>query len=245
MIKPASYWALHKVADPATLGRVGVSLAGREVDPPLSPAEQALVGVIQKDSEWYDERVEELRTKAAERKAAYRKRKIDEAANVPNVPECPRDKTGQASSDACPAPIRPSVRPSVPPVPKGTNNNRSRSRSAGAPAREGTPNGNGNGNGGDFPKKAEEDMKLFADELEKDPDGGVNVFFDQRHHPATICMAMTGDRASRARWMQFAKAIPDDAMREELFSMYREIRAGECPKNRGAALNARLAKLMK
>lgn len=238
MIKPASYWALHKVADPTTLGRVGVSLAGREVDPPLSPAEAALVGVIQKDSEWYDERVEAMQKREAERKAAYRKRKETETGNVPNVPECPRDKTGQASSDGCPAP---SVRPSVPPSVQNNNNNNNRSRSRSpARTREGNPeNGNGNGNG-ILVESMETDMRRFADAVKG---GDESAFFDPSHDPVTIMMALTGDRRSRSRWTQFAKAIPEADLRQELFAVYREYRTGEEPQNRGAALNARLAKI--
>ena len=87
-------------------------------------------------------------------------------------------------------------------------------------------------------------MRAFADLVKADPDGGGNAFFDARYSPATICMAMTGDRLSRSRWIQFQKAIPEDAMRQELFAFYAEIRAGEEPRNRAAALNARLAKLV-
>lgn len=77
MIKPASYWALHKTADAETLGRVGLALAGREGDltPPLSKAEQCLVSVIRKDSEWMDESIAVKKKKVADAVKAHRERK--------------------------------------------------------------------------------------------------------------------------------------------------------------------------
>jgi hypothetical protein len=77
MIKPESYWALHKHSDPLTLGRVGVALAGRatELDPQLSPAEAALVAVIKQDGEWFDERIEKQRERWKERQSKSRRDK--------------------------------------------------------------------------------------------------------------------------------------------------------------------------
>lgn len=82
----------------------------------------------------------------------------------------------------------------------------------------------------------------FSAELKADPDGGP--IFDERWAPQLVCMALTGDWKSRARWGQLAAAIPGDQIREEVFAMYREMRSGEEPRNRAAALNARLTKLM-
>lgn len=77
MIKPASYWALHKTADAVTLGRVGLALAGREgeLSPPLAYAEKLLVDVIRQDSEWMDESIAAKRKKVAEAVKAHRERK--------------------------------------------------------------------------------------------------------------------------------------------------------------------------
>lgn len=75
MIKPSSYWAMHKTCDPYTLGRVGATLGGQVVDPPLNAAENALVAVVRQDSEWYDERIAEIRHAERERKRAWREKK--------------------------------------------------------------------------------------------------------------------------------------------------------------------------
>lgn len=130
MIKPASYWALHKVADPATLGRVGVSLAGREaeLEPPLSAAEAALVAVVKQDSEWHDERIEAMRRKEAERKAAYRKRKGEDEGQDGTT----RDNAGQRGTDGAsvkshevtpsPAPYSPSIHNNIINTPPSNSN---------------------------------------------------------------------------------------------------------------------------
>ena len=104
MIKPASYWALHKTCDPYTLGRVAATLGGQTVDPPLSPAEKALVAVIQQDSDWMDERIDRERERQKERKRAYRERVEKEACPQlsPIVPETNGDKAGQGERNACP-----------------------------------------------------------------------------------------------------------------------------------------------
>lgn len=77
MIKPASYWALHKTADAKTLGRVALALAGREgeLSPPLAYAEKLIVGIIRKDSEWMDENIAEKKRRVAEAVKAHRARK--------------------------------------------------------------------------------------------------------------------------------------------------------------------------
>ena len=72
MIKPTSYWALHKTCDPYTLGRVAATLGGQSVEPPLNAAEAALVEVIRQDSEWMDERIEENRERWVKRARARR-----------------------------------------------------------------------------------------------------------------------------------------------------------------------------
>lgn len=264
MIKPASYWAMHKHADPTTLGRVGVALAGREAElnPPLSPAEEALVAVIRQDNEWYDERIEAGKERERKRKAAFREqmsRTVRHVTDCPTdktgqsgtdplsqiVPNCPRDNTGQDGTDPLshvvphPSSLPSSLPPSPPPVP---NTNRSRSRNACARAREDEPNGNGNGNGKDF-ERLRKDAHAFKTDVESDGEGGAGPFFDPRHDPVVIAIALTGDAKSRARWTQLAKGLPEDAVRQELFAFYREMRSGEIPRNRGATLNARLTRL--
>jgi len=139
VIKPASYWALHKTCDAYTLGRVGATLGGQTVEPPLTVAEAALVSVIRQDSEWMDERMEAQREKWA--KAKRERRAKDGAEHNSDVLKCPKDKRGQGkcpqmseghartreeSSDVSQCPtmsssLPPSVPPSVPPTLDNTN----------------------------------------------------------------------------------------------------------------------------
>lgn len=76
MIKPASYWALHKHSDPITLGRVGVALAGRrnELQPPLSKSEALIVSMIEQDNEWHNERIDKQKEDWAKRQREKRAR---------------------------------------------------------------------------------------------------------------------------------------------------------------------------
>jgi len=97
MIKPSSYWALHKTCDAYTLGRVGATLGGQTVEPPLSAAEAALVSVIKQDSEWMDERMDAQRERWAKAKRERRSKNV--AEHDENVLKCPEDKQGH---DKCP-----------------------------------------------------------------------------------------------------------------------------------------------
>lgn len=83
MIKPASYWALHKTADAETLGRIGLALAGREgeLSPPLAHAEKLLVDVIRQDSEWMDESIAAKKKRVAEAVKRHREKKKAESAS--------------------------------------------------------------------------------------------------------------------------------------------------------------------
>ncbi len=89
MIKPASYWALHKEADAVTLGRVGLALAGREgeLSPPLAHAEKLIVAMIRHDSNWMDENIAAKKQKVAEAVKRHREKKKAESAteNVNDV----------------------------------------------------------------------------------------------------------------------------------------------------------------
>lgn len=102
MIKPASYWALHKTANVETLGRIGLALAGREVElnPPLSYAESCLVSVIRQDSEWMDESIANRKKRIAESVKAYRARKKEAAEKEePNTEPPPPPPTPQEESE--------------------------------------------------------------------------------------------------------------------------------------------------
>lgn len=95
MIKPASYWALHKTASVEMLGRIGLALAGREAEltPPLSYAETCLVAVIRQDSEWMDESIANRKKRIAESVKAYRARKKVSAEKEEQKEEPPTPPT--------------------------------------------------------------------------------------------------------------------------------------------------------
>ncbi len=84
---------------------------------------------------------------------------------------------------------------------------------------------------------------LFARALAEDADNGGGAFFDPRFDPVVICSAVSGDYHSVARWRSLVRAKGEAAVREEAFSFWRELAAGEKVRCRGAALNARLARL--
>ena len=82
----------------------------------------------------------------------------------------------------------------------------------------------------------------FIGEVNADPDKGGGPFFDPKWPPVTIMAALTKDLKSLGRWHQLAQALPEDWLRQELYTAYCELRQGERPRNPGAALNARLGK---
>ena len=233
MIKPASYWAMHKTCDAYTLGRVGAVLGGQAVEPPLNPAEQALVSVVKQDSEWMDERVEAQREKWKERQ---RKSRLSRIVTRDNGDGAVSHEKGECHDTS----VRPSVHPSVHPKQYLTN----RSVTVTVPAEK--SNGNGNGTGCEvvemLPGGSSESRRLaakFANAAKSDP----GAFFDAEHDAVSICAAVTGDFRSLKRWRQLVKAKGEAAVREETFAFWREISAGEDVANRGATLNARLARL--
>ena len=84
---------------------------------------------------------------------------------------------------------------------------------------------------------------LFARALAADADNGGGAFFDPRFDPVVICCAIVGDYGSVARWRKLVRTKGESAVREEAFSFWRELAAGERVRCRGAALNARLGRL--
>lgn len=87
MIKPASYWALHKHSDPLTLGRVGVALAGRrdELNPPLNTTEALIVSMIEQDNKWHNERIDKQKEDWAKRQREKRARDKAKAEGKENI----------------------------------------------------------------------------------------------------------------------------------------------------------------
>lgn len=117
MIKPASYWALHKHSDPLTLGRVGVALSGRrdELKPPLSASEALIVAMIEQDNEWHNERIDKQKEDWAKRQREKRARDKAKANGKENITDvtvmsrCHRD-----NGDNHDVTIPPSLPPSLP-----------------------------------------------------------------------------------------------------------------------------------
>ena len=82
--------------------------------------------------------------------------------------------------------------------------------------------------------------KCFAEEVRK---GNKEAFYDPKHSPVSICLALTASWNSLRRWRQLARALTEDTLREELAAFWTEIQSGEDVRSRGAALNARLGRL--
>ena len=125
MIKPASLWSfLKETKDPDLVRRICMTLGGHEVSPPLNVAEMALYKMIQQDSEWMDERVEAQRGRWRERQAKHRKKVAEggeEREESPNVTQSHGDNVIVTQSHD--TSVRPSVRPSIHPTPKGVSDN--------------------------------------------------------------------------------------------------------------------------
>ena len=71
---------------------------------------------------------------------------------------------------------------------------------------------------------------------------GYVAFGDPRHSTVAICIALTGDWKSLARWMQFERELPRCDLRKELADFHRSL-ADAPVRDRKKALNSRLSKL--
>lgn len=121
MIKPDAYWAMHKHTDPYTLGRVAATLGGQTVEPPLNSAESAMVATVQEASEWYDESVEKQRERWKKRQAERRARDKQLSHDVTVTNGDTVMSHDVTVTNGCLTMSR-ALPPSLPPVPKGTNN---------------------------------------------------------------------------------------------------------------------------
>lgn len=216
MIHPEAYDAAHRSApSPESLGRLGFALVGREgeLSPPLTPAERWQVDVIAK--------CDELDAERNEADADMKRKRAAAAANA---------RWSRARRAA-------------------------KSAASSAASSDGASNG---ASDGEKPAEAPVAVEakpvvvalkptalggLFARALAEDADNGGGAFFDPRFDPVVICSAVSGDYHSVARWRGLVRAKGEAAVREEAFSFWRELAAGEKVRCRGAALNARLARL--
>jgi hypothetical protein len=71
---------------------------------------------------------------------------------------------------------------------------------------------------------------------------GYAAFADPRHSAVAICIALTGDWKSLARWMQFERELPRCELKQELADFHRSL-ADAPVRDRKSALNSRLSKL--
>lgn len=220
MIQPEAYYAAHKVApSPEALGRLGFAMVGREMelDPPLSPTEKWHLATILRCNKWHTENRDAMREKWRD---ASKRRKKDDNGDAGEAESMNNDSVQAPSptvQNASPAPVR---RPNLE-VGAGTENVVIR-----------IPHGS-----------MRDGAREFAQALRGDPDRGGGVFFNASYDPVVMCCAVTGDYHSAKRWRQLVSSRGEDVVREELFSFYRELMAGEEVSNRGAALNARLSRM--
>ncbi len=137
-----------------------------------------------------------------------------------------------------------------------TNTNRSKEQKTNTPIRpapfrygeEGEPLGGGeterNGSGtwksdNSIRERVWERAAAFAADFKA---RGYAAFGDPRHSTVAICIALTGDWKSLARWMQFERELPDQPLRKELADFHRSL-ADAPVRDRKPALNSRLSKL--
>ncbi len=236
MIYPVTLYNFGKVCKSSlAAGNVLRALCKQAVK--LTPEEETIFAMIQNDSGWMDERVEQQRERWKERQ-----RKSRMSRNV-TVTKC---DTRDTHNVTMPSSLPPSKNNTIQDSTKHLRHNTTRSVAVRAHAR-GDADGNGDVNGGFLVGGGRSqlmvDARAFADDVHGDAENGGNAFFDPRHDPAVMIVAMTGDAKSIRRWRQLAAEIPDADLRQELYTFYRETRAGEEPRNRAAALNARLGKL--
>lgn len=104
-------------------------------------------------------------------------------------------------------------------------------------------NGNENGTGEILVKGGLKEAQKRAREAAKAIQDDESAFFSGEYSALSFILALTGDYGSINRWQQLVKLKGEDAICEELFAFYREIKSGEDVNNRGAALNKRLSSL--
>ena len=112
----------------------------------------------------------------------------------------------------------------------------------GEPLGGGETERNGSGTGksdNSIRERVRERAVAFADDFKA---RGYAAFGDLRHSAVAICIALTGDWKSLARWMQFERELPRCDLRKELADFHRSL--GDAPvRDRKSALNKRLSNL--
>lgn len=222
MIRPAALYNKARFSrDFASLGRVAAVLCGNAhiTRDQLTDAELSSLEEIENENEEMDKVTEKER----KRKAAYR------ASVSRDIQQCPKDKTGQDGTGALSAPTE---------QPNNRTNNQPTDQTTKQPTYLTDTDPKVSAVGSEVLRKEGE---AFVAALKRDSSG--SSFFDPDHAAVTICAALTGDYAATKTWSKYVKQLGEEAVRQECFTFYREILAGEEPENRGAVLNARLKKM--
>lgn len=229
MIKPETLYNFGKTCrNSVVAGNVLRALCRQSVE--LSEYERNMVDMIQNDSEWMDERIEEKRAKERERKRTYRKGECPEMSHGQSgTPECPADKV----SVPC-FPHHPSIHPSTHPSNQSSKHiNRPDPDKINEPVK-GVIGGNGasgSASGSGRYKFGEvfgwDDERLFSCDY-----GKSNV------------LEMYRCAFGKGMWAGALRELGDDTMLEALSAMCHEERAGEGANNPAAAMTKRLQKLL-
>ena len=116
MIKPEMLWNFIKTCeDTGKVGRVCRTL-GRQQVPEVTKDELLIVSMIDNDSRWMEERIEDRKRKDRERKRLKAKQLA--ASKNPQIPQIPTENAESTES----APIHPSIHPSIHDKPVGLSN---------------------------------------------------------------------------------------------------------------------------
>ena len=133
MIKPELLWNFIKTCeDNEKVGRVCRTLGRQKVDG-LTEDEWLLVRMIDNDSDWMDERIEEKKARDRERK--HRKAvELRERRKCPDSTESTDSADSTESTDS--APIHPSIQPSIHPSDKSSDLSKEKSKEKDAQAND-------------------------------------------------------------------------------------------------------------
>jgi hypothetical protein len=227
MIYPLSLYNFGKVCKDSSLaGDVLRALCKQEVT--LSSEAQVIFDMISNDNGWMDERIAAKRSAAAERQRRCRENRKEKEEDVTlcHAMSHTKDVTSGDSRESRPLPSVTSVPSSLP----SSNSKTNSIRSVTVP-----------GSDDDGTVALKKEAKKFIQGLKNDSSG--YEIYNPEVSPVVVCAALTGDYDSHRRWRQCIGILGEEAVREECYTFYLEIRAGEEPANRGAALNARFKKL--
>ena len=256
MICPKALQSYGKVCrNYSSLGRIVAALCGQEVV--LKPQEQAIFSIIKDDEDMMTQRINE-------RKAKHREhmRKIRNVSNVSNVSNCEQVCAPVSNCEQVCAPVSTCEQVCAPVskcehmnecMTEGMTEGMNIPRSVNVPLPEGEKgeptaterNGTVDFNSNETERLTGKALKDNAWEFVGDyKSGHEGAFYDVSYDVIGIVCTITNDWKSEKRWRQMTAELGEDIVRDEIKRFYDEIKAGEKVKNRGAAFNARLMKLL-